>query len=171
MCFWDLVVISYLLDTKRKLNEPLKKKKKEQFKRWGEMPEVSVLGILSYPQPTSRAQWEVFLAGAALKTLCPGLDFSEKYSTCPCQSLAPSSHSYCQKVVLCSTQRLDFNLQTTDSFKLKQGGFRLDKRKKFLRWEWWISWISFQRDVVVTVPRSIKNMCRCVAKGHGLVLD
>lgn len=100
------------------------------------MPEVSVLGILSYPQPTSCAQWEVFLAGAALKTLCPGLDFCEKYSTCPCQSLAPSSHSYCQKVVLCSTQQLDFNLQATDGFKLKQGGFRLDKRKKFLRWEW-----------------------------------
>lgn len=87
------------------------------------MPEVSVVGIHSYPQPTSYAQWEVFLAGAALKTLCPGLDFHEKYSTCPCQSLAPSLHSYCQKVFLCSTQ-LGFNLQTIDSFKLKQGRFR-----------------------------------------------
>lgn len=64
-------------------------------------------GILSYPQPTSHAQWEIFLAGTALKTLCPGLDFQEEYSTCPCQSLAPGLHSYCHKVLICSTQQLE----------------------------------------------------------------
>lgn len=126
--------------------------------RWGEMPEVSVEGILSCPQPPSHAQWEIFLAGAALKTLCPGLDFHEKYSTCPCQSLAPSSHSYCQKVLSCSTQ-LDFNLQNTDNFKLKQGSFRLNIKKTFLWREWWNTGSGSTEGVVVTVPRGIKKIC------------
>lgn len=88
------------------------------------MPEVSVVSILLYPQPTSPAQWEVFLAGTALKTLCPELDFHEKDSTCPCQSLTLSSHSYCQKVLFYA----QYNLIST--CKPQTGQEPLKKKKK-----------------------------------------
>lgn len=40
----------------------------------------SVSGRRSFLLPAHQpCSWEVFLAGIALKTLCPGLDFHEKY--------------------------------------------------------------------------------------------
>ena len=103
-------------------------KNKKQFKSQGEMPEASVVGILPYTQPTSRACWEVFLAGPALKTLCAGLDFHEKEdSTCSCQSLTPSSHPYCQKVFFYAQCN---NLISTCKPQAGQNPLRKKKKKQ-----------------------------------------